>query len=151
MASDAGARGFGKKEAIFRLRDWGISRQRYWGTPIPVLYCPKDGLVPVPEKDLPVLLPANPKLTGEGESPLATDPEFVNVKCPKCGEPARRETDTMDTFVDSSWYFYRYCDPKNSEAPYDSAKVGYWFPIDQYIGGITTRFYICCIRASGPR
>jgi leucyl-tRNA synthetase len=137
MASDAGARGLGKKEAIFRLRDWGISRQRYWGTPIPVLYCPKDGLVPVPEKDLPVLLPANPKLTGEGESPLATDPEFVNVKCPKCGEPARRETDTMDTFVDSSWYFYRYCDPKNSEAPYDSAKVGYWFPIDQYIGGIT--------------
>ncbi len=137
MAGDAEARGFGKKETIFRLRDWGISRQRYWGTPIPVIYCEKDGLVPVPDKDLPVVLPANPKLTGEGESPLATDAEFVNVKCPKCGGAARRETDTMDTFVDSSWYFYRYCDPKNEKAPYDSAKVGYWFPIDQYIGGIT--------------
>jgi leucyl-tRNA synthetase len=137
MASDAEVRGFGKKEIIFRLRDWGISRQRYWGTPIPVIYCEKDGMVPVPEKDLPVVLPANPNLTGEGESPLATDPDFVNVKCPKCGGPARRETDTMDTFVDSSWYFYRYCDPRNDKAPYDSAKVGYWFPIDQYIGGIT--------------
>ena len=137
MAADAEARGFGKKETIFRLRDWGISRQRYWGTPIPVIYCPKDVMVPVPDKDLPVVLPANPQLTGEGESPLATDPEFVNVKCPKCGGPARRETDTMDTFVDSSWYFYRYCDPKNDTAPFDSAKVGYWFPIDQYIGGIT--------------
>ena len=137
MAADAEARGFGKKETIFRLRDWGISRQRYWGTPIPVIYCEKDGLVPVPDKDLPVVLPANPRLTGEGESPLATDAEFVNVKCPKCGGAARRETDTMDTFVDSSWYFYRYCDPKNEKAPYDSAKVGYWFPIDQYIGGIT--------------
>jgi leucyl-tRNA synthetase len=137
MAADAEARGFGKKETIYRLRDWGISRQRYWGTPIPVIYCEKDGMVPVPDKDLPVLLPPNPELTGEGQSPLATDPEFVNVKCPKCGGPARRETDTMDTFVDSSWYFYRYCDPKNDQAPYDSAKVGYWFPIDQYIGGIT--------------
>jgi leucyl-tRNA synthetase len=137
MASDAEAKGFGKKETIFRLRDWGISRQRYWGTPIPVIYCEKDGMVPVPDKDLPVLLPANPQLTGEGESPLATDPEFVNVKCPKCGGPARRESDTMDTFVDSSWYFYRYCDPKNDKAPFDAAKAGYWFPIDQYIGGIT--------------
>ena len=137
MAADAEERGFGKKETIYRLRDWGISRQRYWGTPIPVIYCEKDGMVPVPDTDLPVALPPNPKLTGEGQSPLATDPEFVNVKCPKCGGPARRETDTMDTFVDSSWYFYRYCDPKNDQAPYDSAKVGYWFPIDQYIGGIT--------------
>jgi leucyl-tRNA synthetase len=137
MASDAEARGFGKKETIFRLRDWGISRQRYWGTPIPVIYCEKDGMVPVPDKDLPVLLPANPKLTGEGESPLATDPEFVNVKCPKCGGPARRESDTMDTFVDSSWYFYRYSDPRNDQAPFDPAKAAYWFPIDQYIGGIT--------------
>jgi leucyl-tRNA synthetase len=136
MAADAEARGFGKKETIYRLRDWGISRQRYWGTPIPVIYCPKDGMVPVPDKDLPVVLPANPKLTGEGESPLATDPEFANVKCPKCGGPARRETDTMDTFVDSSWYFYRYCDPKNDKAPFESAKADYWFPIDQYIGGI---------------
>jgi leucyl-tRNA synthetase len=101
-----------------------------------VVYCAKDGMVPVPDKDLPVLLPAHPKLTGEGQSPLATDPEFLNTKCPKCGGPARRETDTMDTFVDSSWYFYRYCDPRNDRAPYDSAKVGYWFPIDQYIGGI---------------
>jgi leucyl-tRNA synthetase len=137
MAADAEGGGFGKKETIFRLRDWGISRQRYWGTPIPVIYCPNDGMVPVPEKELPVLLPANPKLTGEGQSPLATDVDFVNVKCPKCGGDARRETDTMDTFVDSSWYFYRYCDPQNHAAPYDSAKVGYWFPIDQYIGGIT--------------
>jgi leucyl-tRNA synthetase len=137
MAADAQARGFGKKETIFRLRDWGISRQRYWGTPIPVIYCEKCGVVPVPDVDLPVVLPAHPKLTGEGQSPLATDPDFVNVKCPKCGGPARRETDTMDTFVDSSWYFYRYCDPRNDQAPFDSAKVGYWFPIDQYIGGIT--------------
>jgi leucyl-tRNA synthetase len=136
MAADAEARGFGNKETIYRLRDWGISRQRYWGTPIPVIYCPKDGMVPVPDRDLPVVLPANPKLTGEGESPLATDPEFANVKCPKCGGPARRETDTMDTFVDSSWYFYRYCDPKNDKAPFESAKANYWFPIDQYIGGI---------------
>jgi leucyl-tRNA synthetase len=136
MAADSERRGFGKKETIYRLRDWGISRQRYWGTPIPVIYCARDGMVPVPDKDLPVVLPANPKLTGEGESPLATDPEFANVKCPKCGGPARRETDTMDTFVDSSWYFYRYCDPKNDQAPFEPAKADYWFPIDQYIGGI---------------
>jgi leucyl-tRNA synthetase len=137
MAGFAESKGFGKKETIFRLKDWGISRQRYWGTPIPVIYCDKDGIVPVPEGDLPVLLPPNPNLTGEGASPLATTPEFVNTTCPKCGRPARRESDTMDTFVDSSWYFYRYCDPHNSSAPYDSGKVGYWFPIDQYIGGIT--------------
>jgi leucyl-tRNA synthetase len=137
MAADAEAKGFGQKETIYRLRDWGISRQRYWGTPMPVIYCQKDGMVAVPEKDLPVVLPANPKLTGEGESPLATDPDFVNVKCPKCGGAARRETDTMDTFVDSSWYFYRYCDPHNDKAPFDPAKVAYWFPIDQYIGGVT--------------
>jgi leucyl-tRNA synthetase len=137
MLLEAEARQFGKRETIFRLKDWGISRQRYWGTPIPVVYCSKDGMVPVPDKDLPVLLPPNPKLTGMGESPLAATPEFVNTACPKCGGAARRETDTMDTFVDSSWYFYRYCDPHNNQAPYDSAKVDYWFPIDQYIGGIT--------------
>jgi leucyl-tRNA synthetase len=137
MAAYAEQKGFGRAETIFRLKDWGISRQRYWGTPIPVVYCSKDGMVPVPEKDLPVLLPPNPKLTGMGESPLASTPEFVNTTCPKCGGPAKREADTMDTFVDSSWYFYRYTDPHNDKAPYDSAKAAYWFPIDQYIGGIT--------------
>jgi leucyl-tRNA synthetase len=137
MAAFAEQKGFGRAETIFRLKDWGISRQRYWGTPIPVVYCSKDGMQPVPDKDLPVLLPASPKLTGMGESPLAATTEFVNTTCPKCGGAARRETDTMDTFVDSSWYFYRYADPHNDKAPYDSAKAGYWFPIDQYIGGIT--------------
>jgi leucyl-tRNA synthetase len=137
MSVEAEAKGFGKRETVFRLKDWGISRQRYWGTPIPVIYCPKDGMVAVPDADLPVLLPEDVKLTGMGESPLAATPEFVNVKCPKCGGDARRETDTMDTFVDSSWYFYRYCDPHNDKAPFDKAKVAYWFTIDQYIGGIT--------------
>ena len=137
MTEFAGQKGFGRGETIFRLKDWGISRQRYWGTPIPVVYCSKDGIVPVPDSQLPVVLPENAKLTGEGGSPLAAMPEFVSAKCPKCGGAARRETDTMDTFVDSSWYFYRYCDPHNDKAPYDSAKVAYWFPIDQYIGGIT--------------
>jgi leucyl-tRNA synthetase len=137
MTADAEERCFGKGAIIFKLRDWLISRQRYWGTPIPVIYCEKDGMVPVPDSQLPVLLPENVKLTGEGASPLATTPEFVNATCPKCGGPARRETDTMDTFVDSSWYFYRYCDPHNDQAPFAPAKVTYWFPIDQYIGGIT--------------
>jgi len=137
MSAHAMEKGFGQRETTYRLKDWGISRQRYWGTPIPVVYCAKDGIVAVPDKDLPVILPADVPLTGEGGSPLAATPEFVNTTCPKCGGLARRETDTMDTFVDSSWYFYRYCDPHNDQAPFDSAKIGYWFPIDQYIGGIT--------------
>ncbi len=127
---------FGKATTTFRLKDWGISRQRYWGTPIPMIYCGECGIVPVPEKDLPVLLPDNVQITLAGGSPLGNVPEFVNVKCPKCGGEARRETDTMDTFVDSSWYFYRYTDPTLSDKALDSDVVGYWFPIDQYIGGV---------------
>jgi leucyl-tRNA synthetase len=136
MAAHAEKKGFGKPTVTFRLKDWGISRQRYWGTPIPMLYCEKDGIVPVPEKDLPVILPEQVDITLTGGSPLGRVPEFVNATCPKCGGPARRETDTMDTFVDSSWYFYRYTDARNDRAPFDSQKVGYWFPIDQYIGGV---------------
>jgi leucyl-tRNA synthetase len=136
MAAFAEERGFGKAAITYRIKDWGISRQRYWGTPIPVIHCPKDGIVPVPEDQLPVLLPENVAITGEGRSPLENDPAFVNVTCPKCGGAARRETDTMDTFIDSSWYFYRYCDPRNSKAPFDPAKIAYWFEIDQYIGGV---------------
>jgi leucyl-tRNA synthetase len=136
MTAKAEADGFGKSAVTFRIKDWGISRQRYWGTPIPVIYCPKCGMVPVPENELPVVLPLKVPIGGKGRSPLENVPEFVNVKCPKCGEPARRETDTMDTFIDSSWYFYRYCDPHNSNAPFDSNKTAYWFPIDQYIGGV---------------
>jgi leucyl-tRNA synthetase len=136
MTAKAESDGFGKGAVTFRIKDWGISRQRYWGTPIPVIYCPKCGILPVPEKDLPVVLPLSVPITGKGRSPLENVPEFINVKCPKCGEPARRESDTMDTFIDSSWYFYRYCDPHNSTAPFDSKKIAYWFPIDQYIGGV---------------
>ena len=136
MSAYAEQHGFGKATVTYRLKDWGISRQRYWGTPIPMLYCEKDGIVPVPEEDLPVILPENVEITLSGGSPLAKVPEFVNVTCPKCGGPARRETDTMDTFVDSSWYFYRYTDARNAEAPFDSKTVAYWFPIDQYIGGV---------------
>ena len=127
---------FGEATVTFRLKDWGVSRQRYWGTPIPMINCDKDGLVPVPDDQLPVLLPPQIEITQQGGSPLSRVPEFLHTTCPKCGGPARRETDTMDTFVDSSWYFYRYTDAKNSTAPYDSAKVRYWFPIDQYIGGV---------------
>jgi leucyl-tRNA synthetase len=136
MAAVAQRKGFGKAAITFRIKDWGVSRQRYWGTPIPVIHCPNDGVVPVPDDQLPVLLPRQIQITGKGRSPLDEVPEFVNVTCPKCGGPARRETDTMDTFVDSSWYFYRYCDPRNSSAPFDSKKIDYWFPIDQYIGGV---------------
>jgi leucyl-tRNA synthetase len=136
MTRDAEVKGFGKGTVQYRIKDWGISRQRYWGTPIPMIYCEACGIVPVPEEELPVLLPENVKLTGRGHSPLADVPEFVNTTCPKCGEPARRETDTMDTFVDSSWYFYRYTDPQIATAPINKRAVKYWFPVDQYIGGI---------------
>jgi len=128
--------GFGEAKVTFRLKDWGVSRQRYWGTPIPMIHCETDGLVPVPDDQLPVLLPEQIEITQQGGSPLGRVPEFVNVTCPKCGGPAKRETDTMDTFVDSSWYFYRYIDAKNSTAPFDPKIAAYWFPIDQYIGGV---------------
>jgi leucyl-tRNA synthetase len=136
MSKYAEEHGFGKATITYRLKDWGISRQRYWGTPIPIIYCPTCGIVPVPEKDLPVLLPENVDITLTGGSPLGRVPEFVNVKCPKCGGAARRETDTMDTFVDSSWYFYRYTNPALATKPLDTDTVAYWFPIDQYIGGV---------------
>jgi leucyl-tRNA synthetase len=136
MTAYAEQKGIGKATVTYRLKDWGISRQRYWGTPIPMLYCEKDGIVPVPEKDLPVILPENVEITLTGGSPLSRVPEFANVTCPKCGGSARRETDTMDTFVDSSWYFYRYTDAHNDRAPFDGKIADYWFPIDQYIGGV---------------
>ncbi len=136
MTADAQARGIGEGTTQYRLKDWGISRQRYWGTPIPIIHCPVDGMVAVPDSDLPVVLPKVTEFTGRGDSPLAQVPEFVNVACPKCGGPARRETDTMDTFVDSSWYFYRFCDPHNDQLPFDPAKVAYWGPVDFYSGGV---------------
>jgi leucyl-tRNA synthetase len=129
-------KGIGIKTINFRLRDWGISRQRYWGNPIPVIYCDVCGVVPVPEKDLPVTLPVDVAFTGEGGSPLAKMDSFVNVDCPICGIAARRETDTMDTFVQSSWYFLRYCCPDLLDGPLDRTKVDYWMSVDQYIGGI---------------
>ena len=136
MAALAEQNGFGKAAITYRIKDWGISRQRYWGTPIPVIHCPACGVVAVPEDQLPVVLPDNVEITGTGRSPLEAVPGFVNVTCPRCGGPARRETDTMDTFIDSSWYFYRYCDAHNSTAPFDPSKIAYWFEIDQYIGGV---------------
>ncbi|KAF0183990.1 MAG: leucyl-tRNA synthetase [Nitrospirae bacterium] len=131
----AEAQKFGTGRVHYKLRDWGISRQRYWGTPIPVIYCDSCGMVPVPEDHLPVILPEDARLTGAGASPLAESPSFLNVRCPKCGAPARRETDTMDTFVDSSWYFIRYCS-KREEEPFARDNSDYWMPVDQYIGGI---------------
>jgi len=145
----------GRKKVQYKLRDWLISRQRYWGTPIPIVYCEKCGIVPVPEKELPVVLPKNVKF-GKG-NPLATNEKFVNVKCPKCKGKARRETDTMDTFVNSSWYYLRYCDSKNKNKIFDTKKTNYWCPVDQYIGGpehitmhlIYIRFYAKFLRDLG--
>ena len=143
MASFAQASGFGKATVTYRLKDWGVSRQRYWGTPIPMVYCTNGhdgiapgGLVALRESDLPVILPPHVEITQQGGSPLGRVPEFVNTTCPVCSGPAKRETDTMDTFVDSSWYFYRYTDAHNATAPFAREKANYWFPIDQYIGGV---------------
>ena len=149
MAAHAKRSGFGEPAVTYRIRDWGVSRQRFWGAPVPIIYCEKCGTVPVPEKDLPVQLPNHAEFTGSGESPLAGVAEFVNTTCPRCGGPARRETDTMDTFVDSSWYFFRYLDPRNESMPFDPALAKQWTPVDQYIGGdshavmhlIYTRFW----------
>ena len=136
MMRAAQERGIGQSQVQFRLKDWGVSRQRYWGTPIPIIYCDACGAQPVPYTDLPVELPTIEEFSGRGDSPLAQVPEFVNTICPQCGGAATRETDTMDTFVDSSWYFYRYCDSQNKAAPFDIAKVKYWAPIDFYSGGV---------------
>ncbi len=129
-------KGIGKKTINYRLRDWLISRQRYWGTPIPMINCPKCGWVPEKEENLPILLPKDVKFTGKGESPLATSKDFAKCKCPACGGEAKRELDTMDTFLDSSWYFLRYCDPHNDSMPFSKEKTDYWMSVDQYIGGV---------------
>ena len=151
------SRGEGRKTVNYRLRDWGVSRQRYWGTPIPIIYCESCGAVPVPEKDLPVTLPTDVELTGEGGSPLARHQAFMNVDCPQCGKPARRESDTFDTFVESSWYFARYACPDYRQGVLDKAAANYWMPVDQYIGGIEhavmhllyARFYTKILRDLG--
>jgi leucyl-tRNA synthetase len=157
MAKYAAAHGFGEAAVTCRIRDWGVSRQRFWGAPVPIIYCEKCGTVPVPEKDLPVRLPDHAEFTGAGESPLAGVADFVNTVCPKCGGAAKRETDTMDTFVDSSWYFFRYTDPRNESAAFDPAIAKQWTPVDQYIGGdshavmhlIYTRFWSKFMRDIG--
>jgi leucyl-tRNA synthetase len=136
LTEEARKRGIGEGTVQYRLKDWGISRQRYWGTPIPVLYCDGCGMVPEKYENLPVELPKIAEFSGRGDSPLAHVPEFVNATCPKCGGRARRDTDTMDTFVDSSWYFLRFCDPHNDDLPFDPQKVGYWGPVDFYSGGV---------------
>jgi leucyl-tRNA synthetase len=135
MTNYAEQYGFGEAQTNFKIRDWGVSRQRAWGTPIPFIHCPKDGIVPVPEEQLPVVLPADLNFNTQG-SPLAEHAAFVHTTCPQCGGPARRDTDTMDTFVDSSWYYFRYCDPHNDRLPFEPEIVAYWMPVDQYIGGI---------------
>jgi leucyl-tRNA synthetase len=137
MAAYAKQHGFGEAAITYRLKDWGVSRQRYWGTPIPVIHCPSCGIVPVPDSQLPVVLPRDVEFSGRGRSPLAQLESFVNTTCPQCGAAAQRETDTMDTFVDSCWYFFRYVDPKCTSKPFNPAVVKPWFPVDQYIGGVT--------------
>jgi len=157
MSKFAEKKGFGEAAVTYRIRDWGISRQRFWGAPVPILYCEKCGMVPVPEKDLPVQLPEHAEFTGSGESPLASVADFVNATCPNCGGEAKRDTDTMDTFVDSSWYFFRYCDPRNESQPFDPEIAKQWTPVDQYIGGdshavlhlIYTRFWTKFMRDIG--
>ncbi len=157
MARFAEEKGFGEAATTYRLRDWGISRQRFWGAPIPIVYCDKCGTVPEKYENLPVRLPEHAPFTGVGESPLAKVPEFVNTTCPKCNETAKRETDTMDTFVDSTWYYFRYTDPHNSEMPFDPEIAAYWTPVDQYIGGVDhavmhllyTRFWTKVMRDIG--
>jgi len=157
MTAFAEKNGFGEGAVTYRIRDWGVSRQRFWGAPVPVIYCDKCGMVPVPYEQLPVVLPQTADFTGTGESPLAGVAEFVNTECPNCHGPARRETDTMDTFVDSSWYFFRYCDPRNPTAPFDPAIIRQWTPVNQYIGGdshavmhlIYTRFWTKFMRDLG--
>ena len=157
MTKYAEAHGFGQAAITYRIRDWGISRQRFWGAPVPIIYCEKCGMGPVPEKDLPVKLPERAEFTGSGESPLAGVADFVNTTCPNCNAPARRDTDTMDTFVDSSWYFFRYCDPRNESGPFDPEIAKQWTPVDQYIGGdshavmhlIYTRFWTKVMRDLG--
>jgi leucyl-tRNA synthetase len=150
-------KGWGKRTVSYKLRDWLISRQRYWGAPIPIIYCEKCGIVPVPEKDLPVLLPEDAEFKPTGESPLKYNEKFVNTTCPKCGSPAKRETDTLDTFMCSSWYFLRYANPKISTAAFDAKKVKYWLPVDLYTGGAEhavmhlfyARFFVKAIRDMG--
>lgn len=156
MAQHAKDHGFGEAAVTYRIRDWGVSRQRFWGAPVPMVYCEKCGMVPVPYDQLPVVLPESAEFTGTG-APLAGVADFVNTTCPKCGGEAKRETDTMDTFVDSSWYFFRYCDPRNESAPFDPEIAGQWTPVDQYIGGdshavmhlIYTRFWTKFMRDIG--
>ena len=149
--------GRGKKTVNYRLRDWLLSRQRYWGCPIPVVYCDECGIVPEKKENLPILLPTDVEFTGKGESPLTTSKTFMNATCPCCGKAARREADTMDTFVDSSWYYLRYIDPKNTEEPFSKEKVNNWMPVDQYIGGVEhailhllySRFFVKAFNSMG--